>query len=213
MLLTTILAITPLVSPLTRGATLSKPQGLSSPSPLNITRGITIEPFEVQCTNSLSWFVPVSIDDCQEAYTKVLADVLHYGSRTYEFADYGIPHTGKYRRRKTPHRYTFRDCTIAIALLSSFPQEYLPAPEPWTPGQRWPDKVLGDYRSFSLDVERVITFCDETVPPAGWVRAGEGGDIGLFVFGTDSAVDKAVPDWMPIVVTANDTLSFDMATS
>ncbi len=211
-LLTTFLAITSLIS-LAHGATPPTAQGLSSPSPLNTTRGTTTEPFQIQCTTSLAWFVPLSANDCGSAYSKFLVDVERYGPRTYEFGDFGTPNTTRYRRRRTPRRYRFGDCTIAIALLSSFPRSYLPSPKPWSPGDRWPDTVLGNFRSFYPGLERLITSCDETSSPAGWVRAGVGGDLGLFVFGTDSVVDRLLRDRMLNLATANDTLSFDMTTA
>lgn len=212
-LLATFLAITSLLSALAHGATPPSPRGPSSPSPLNTTHGTTIVPFQIQCTTSLTWFVPVSVNDCWEAYEKFLVDVNRYGGKTLVFEDGGTPRTLSHNRRRTPRRYTYIDCTIAIALIKSFPREYLPSPKPWTPGQSWPEKVRGDYRSFSLEVERVLTDCDETTSPAGWVRAGEDGDLGLFVFGTDSAVDRALRDSVPSLATANDTLSFGMDTA
>lgn len=211
--LTTIILIMSLVSPLAHGATSPQPQGLSSLSPPNTTRGTTIEPFQIQCTTSLAWFVPLSANDCGTAYSKFLMDVDRYGPITFEFGDYGTPRIGRHRPRRTPRRYTFRDCTIAIALIKSFPRSYLPTPQPWTPGGSWPETVLGDYRSFSSDLERVITSCDETASPAGWMRAGDGGDLGLFVFGTDSAVDMALRYLVPSVAAANHTLSGGTATA
>ncbi len=211
--LTTIFVIMSLVSPLAHGATSPQPQGLSSLSSPNTSRETAIEPFQIQCTTSLAWFVPVSANDCGEAYSKFLVDVDRYRTITFEFGDYGTPGTGRYRRRRTPRRYTFGDCTIAIALIKSFPRSYLPTPLPWTPGGSWPKNVPGDYRSFSSDLERVITFCDETALPAGWVRAGNDGDLGLFVFGTDSVVDMALGYLVPSVAAANHTLSGGTATA
>ncbi len=59
----------------------------------------------------------------------------------------------------------------------------------------------------------MITFCDETALPAGWVRAGNDGDLGLFVFGTDSAVDMALRYLVPSVAAADHTLSGGTATA
>lgn len=146
---------------------------------------------------SVAWYPPVSANDCKSAYFDFGVDVDRYGSETLEFSDYGTPPTTRYHLRRTPKRYTFRECTIAIALVKSFPRSYLPTPKPFTPEGHWPGNVLGDYQRFSTEFRRVITLCDKAGSPAGWVRAGDGGGLGLFIFGTGSAVDMALRALIP----------------
>ena len=95
--------------------------------------------------------------------------------------------------RATPFRYVFDKCTIAVAMVESFQQDLLPTPVPEPPPGGWPRSDVANYVDLYAGLVLVLRGCAESPTPAGWVRAGTFGAIGLFMFATGSVVDTSMP--------------------
>ena len=167
-----------------------------STSPSNTTSNKLTTPgfFHEQCTSSRAWRMPSFSRDCHQALENFLnIDVIHYGSTPFDFYDLGAPSMVTRSSRATPFRYVFDKCTIAVAMVESFQQDLLPTPVPKPPPGGWPRTDIANYIDLYAGLELVLRGCAESPTPAGWVRAGTFGAIGLFMFATGSVVDTSMP--------------------
>ncbi|KAL9027801.1 MAG: hypothetical protein Q9196_003734, partial [Gyalolechia fulgens] len=91
---------------------------------------------EYRCVPLPSWTAN-RFDDlsaCREAFTYARSIESAHADVTFEFLPNYHPASSRYPRVDTPRRYTKRGCTVAIVMLSSFPDDGLPPGQP--PGRR-----------------------------------------------------------------------------
>ena len=172
------------------------PKSLDTSTSLSSTTSnhrTTLRVFHEQCTSNRAWRIPSFSKDCPQALQKFWdADVFAYGKHYFSFQNSGEPPIFAYQARFTPKRYTVDKCTIAIAMLESFPQHLLPPPLPEPPASGWPKNDTGNFADLYAGLGLVLTWCADSPTPAGWVRAGGFGGMGLFMFATGSTVDTAL---------------------
>ncbi len=199
---------------LVQGATLPSPHNVSRWSSNTTYNPSTAPPYVAeQCTDASAWGTSSFTQDCKQVLEYFLStDVISYGSKYFDFHDQLTPQLITYPPRVTPHRYTFGSCVIAIDMVRSFPKPLLPLPVPQAPEGGWPERDFANYIHLYAALRQVIRWCTESPQPAGWVRAGLWGGIGLFVFGKHSGVDFAIPGSGRLVGEANGTTSQGSAT-
>ena len=163
------------------------------PSNATFNRPTTPCNFHPQCTSSHDWRMPSFSRDCSQALEHFrTTEVTRYGSAHFDFHKAGVPYPVTHPSQMTPRRYTYNKCTIGIAMIQDVAPDLLPTPVPEPPPGWWPTNDVANYIELYAGLELVLRSCSESSAPAGWVRAGLYGGIGLFMFATDSIADMRV---------------------
>ena len=128
-----------------------------------------------------------------------------HGTTLFEFLAANItPALPSRFAQPTPRKYTYKSCTVAVVMLADLPPGLPGLPLPPT---RWPRSDLCDYVSIEnagLNVrDACLSIVEEEgaggrglrfVNPTGYNLAGVHGAIGVFLWDTDSVLNRAVKE-------------------
>ncbi|KAL6718634.1 hypothetical protein ACLMJK_002868 [Lecanora helva] len=146
------------------------------------------------CTRDASWTARESPhiyyyqDSCQQAMSEAMLELKSHGMDT-----------------------DFEFLTTGTAPTTNLPKMYLPRRYASKPGTQLPDQPTGPLSSTDTATPRELTFYPQTFTPfvhcmrhgpdlrdtdtyhMGWERAGTNGNIGIFMLGTRSPMDRRFP--------------------
>ncbi len=191
---TKLLTIMFIVSPFAHGASRPKPY-LSPVRPSNSSFRLPTAPaIDASCTGSPAWLPypdrPAFSQNCERALGLFHLEVDRWGGMPWEFRSNGTPSRTPNPACDVPRRYVFDQCTIAIALMDSFPLFIFPELLPAPPAGGWQNTDVATYEELYEHIAFVVGICTEVVTLAGWTISGRFEGLGLFVFATHSDVDR-----------------------
>ncbi|CAD6594130.1 MAG: hypothetical protein ASARMPRED_008676 [Alectoria sarmentosa] len=167
----------------------------------------------LQCINSADWATTTFM--AYDCYTALALfedyEVYRHATTIFEFVAANIVPAYPQFAQTTPRKYTYRSCTLAIVMLADLPSE-----PPGLPARRWPQTDLGDYVGIENAGLNVRDGCLSIVlgeggaaggeeereqggrvgfvNPTGYDTAGVNGAIGVFLWDTDSVINRAVQE-------------------
>ncbi|KAL9003088.1 MAG: hypothetical protein Q9188_004023 [Gyalolechia gomerana] len=147
---------------------------------------------EYQCVSLPSWTANRFNDPsaCLEAFTYARTIESAHPNTKFEFLPTNHPPSTRYPRMDTPRRYTKRGCTVAIIMLSSFPDDDLPPGQP--PQRRRYESSVTTFNAVWRAGQYVWECCVEygrPGPTPGWNCAGWRRSVGVFFWATYSEMD------------------------
>lgn len=151
---------------------------------------------EYQCVSLSSWTADRFNDAsaCGEAFTYAKTIESVHKTTRFEFLPTHHPPSTRYPRMDTPRRYTKRGCTVAIVMLSSFPDDDLPPGQP--PGRKRYDSTVTTFERVWEAGQYVWECCVEygrPGPTPGWNNAGwYRKSVGIFFWSTNSDMDNRI---------------------
>ena len=144
------------------------------------------------CTRDYDWTGAMyDPNDCLSAVERLeKTDLKFFKSTELEFLAPGATRRSSLPTIRTPRKYTVGSCTLVIAMLSTLPAWSLPGQR-----QRRQPYAPSDTSKFSY-LRSVSSWVDETCLEGalmlGWCATGENYDIGVFIWGTASTMNKEI---------------------
>jgi hypothetical protein len=161
---------------------------------LSITPAISFEVADPsRCTDSPHWMAGAyNADDCASALRLLFwIAVRRQPLEIYDFLAEGEIPRSSYPVVETPRRFVKGTCTVAIVMLKFFdgagvrlPDQPVSVP---TPGSD-----IATWQSLWAAATRIHARCGGN-SAMGWETEGYEGGIGIFIWGTRSAIDRSVP--------------------
>ncbi|MCJ1458051.1 hypothetical protein MMC28_008421 [Mycoblastus sanguinarius] len=193
--------------------------------PLNITSlgsedfNVTAPP-QAHCNASTTWLGASTItdqfiDECVEAEDNLWKTELEPHSYSeFEFAPAGVTPVQKdLPTKRTPRRYTVGACTLAIINFNELPAPF------WEGAIKkpLPPTDVADFWDIRVSLAKVYETClygrskgvGVAIAVSEWfsmAKVGQKNSIGVFLFGTGSPIDAAIPEGIRLVEPFNATI-------
>lgn len=161
------------------------------------TGGLQSQP-HFECTTSIDWVGDgYNNEDCRATVQRLYTvEVTKHHDTEFEFLLPGaMPYTSN-PVMQTPRRYSVGKCTLAIVMLETFPHGSLPGQDPFS-RHDYTDTDLASFQDLWLAADHIELCCLEFQHTPGWALVGERDSIGVFIWTTNSAEDREVPQGAP----------------
>lgn len=190
------------------------PPGFSPQPPIsNTTTRNRIE----TCTFQPNW-VPniVRYEDCVVALEIFrIAEATKSGTQRFEFVARNAPQTTTLLPLQTPRKYRHMTCTVAVAMLSTFPTSYIP---PHEKRQVFRPTDVATLNELQAAARNVVMDCVRNPrvrsrPTVGWTPQGQVLNLGIAVaiWETGSLIDRLITRGVEIGLNRSGIVDVDMA--
>lgn len=150
-------------------------------------------PLKSRCTDSPHW-MPRAYDaeDCASALHELFWNaVRRQPLEIHEFVAEGETPSSSFPIVETPKRFVRRTCTVAVVMLKFFEGAGVRLPDQ-PASMPTPGSDVATWQSLWAAATRIQGNCGGN-SAMGWEKEGYEGGIGIFIWGTGSAIDRSIP--------------------